>query len=161
MYIHAPTTPFHQIQLNWIEFEIDLNEFRVSFVCRFCSIQNMLKSNNMSNWSNFQRFDDHKLKSVNSISDMINAENKSATKHQNNAAILFAKSFFLFHLHGENLRAPIRQLERKAVFITEDRMKKKRVHWFSQSKREISVLLRLFLTVKQENQQDASKSSVD
>lgn len=56
---------------------------------------------------------------------MINAENKSATKHQNNAAILFAKSFFLFHLHGENLRAPIRQLERKAVFITEDRMKKK------------------------------------
>lgn len=95
MYIHAPTTPFRQIQLNWIEFEIDLNEFRVSFVCRFCSIQNMLKSNNMSNWSNFQRFDDHKLKSVNSISDMINAENKSATKHQNNAAILFAKSFFI------------------------------------------------------------------
>lgn len=159
MYIHAPTTPFRQIQLNWIEFEIDLNEFRVSFVCRFCSIQNMLKSNNMSNWSNFQRFDDHKLKSVNSISDMINAENKSATKHQNNAAFCLPSLFYF--IYTVKIYEPIRQLERKAVFITEDRMKKKTVHWFSQSKREISDLPCLFLTVKQENQQDASKSSVD
>lgn len=143
MYIHAPTTPFRQIQLNWIEFEIDLNEFRVSFVCRFCSIQNMLKSNNMSNWSNFQRFDDHKLKSVNSISDMINAENKSATKHQNNAAFCLP-SLFLFHLHGENLRAYSTTWKKSCFYNRRSDEKKKSTLIFAIETRDFGFTMFIF-----------------
>lgn len=54
---------------------------------------------------------------------MINAENKSATKHQNNAAFCLPSLFYF--IYTVKIYEPIRQLERKAVFITEDRMKKK------------------------------------
>lgn len=67
---------------DWIEFEIDLNACTVHTVC-VCSILYLGHRNAISQVivAGSQLFDDHKKKLH--ISYMINAENKSATKHKN------------------------------------------------------------------------------
>lgn len=148
----------NSIELNWIEFETDLNEFRLSFVCRFVQfyIQTCWKA---ITWVIEATFNGLMAINLNlNISDMINAENKSATKHPN-AAVYFCycQVFFLLYLYCENLWAyAMTQGKSVCAFfscVSQNRMKKRRINigFYIQSKWEILFYLVYFCRMKQEN----------